>query len=201
MSVAARAQRKLSLPWSALALVLTAAIAATTTAMLLVETRPAAERREEMRPVTATAQQAPWQISRSKRLGGPPNRPQAQAAWRAGHSAVAAATKEIYDAMFLEGNVEGAVGRYLSRGAAAKMAASGFGWETEATRRRIIKRKARIALQLDGGARAVVTVKVASRARLDNERVRIFHRSILWFERAKNGWRVIAFDAMQEPAR
>lgn len=201
MSVAARVQRRrFGFPWAAAAGILAAA-AITTTVVVAVGSRSGSTPAPRERVVTVARDQAPWQITLGAKVMGRSAKGAGGAGISAERSAIAASVAEVYDAVFLDGDVDSALTSHFTPEAARRLAASDIGWPEDATRISLRKRKARVALQFDSGRRGVATVKIAGRALVDGERMRIFHRSTLWLEKSEGRWTIIAFDATQFPVR
>lgn len=199
MSIAARAQRRITFPWVAMAVLTAAAIAATAVAVVAVRESPSPVPLQQAAE-TARAH-SPWRVTLSKKAMAARPGSSLRADLVDERAAVAGAIQGVYDALFLHGDVDAAARKYFAPAAGRELRKSSFGWPAEAARVFLKKRKVRIALQFDGGRRGVATVKLAGRARVEGDRLRIFHRSTLWLEKTDGRWRVIAFEAIQHPVR
>lgn len=78
---------------------------------------------------------------------------------------------------------------------------SGAGVPEGAKEVRTLRRTARVTIQATTAKRAAASVTVIARGMVDGRDFKIRHRSELWLERTKKGWKVIAFDIDQRPMR
>jgi hypothetical protein len=78
---------------------------------------------------------------------------------------------------------------------------SGAGVPEGAKEVRTLRRTARVTIQATSAKRAAASVTVIARGMVDGRDFKFRHRSELWLERTKKGWKVIAFDIDQRPMR
>lgn len=104
--------------------------------------------------------------------------------------------KKVYDSLFVHPNrLPGTLRQNFSGSAAAAFRRAGAG-ASEAGRASTTLRRARIGIEAERARAAVAAVTV--RAVGDNAGAApVLHRSTLWLERARTGWKVVAFDVRQ----
>jgi hypothetical protein len=114
---------------------------------------------------------------------------------------LAGLVRSVYDVLFLRPQDE----RDALRARFARSAARSFaslrrvGAPPTVARVKTLLREARIGIQAPGARRAVALVNVRARGLAGQREWRVSHTSTLWLERARGGWRVIAFDVDQHP--
>lgn len=115
---------------------------------------------------------------------------------------LAALVTEVYDALFLEPAQVNRVLRARFAAPAARQALdSKLGMPSSATEVKIKRRDARVGIHMQGASRAAARVVVAGHALVKGRRVKFHHKAILWLERTRKTWKVIAFDVAQGPRR
>ncbi len=198
MSAIAESLRRQRLPLLTIALLVALGMVAwtftsrTTTSSV---TAPAA-------PVAAPAiEQAEWKIDYSTARSGKLTKAQQQ---RYAEQRVKAATlvRSLYDGIFLEpARVEEIVKQSFTSDGARTFRPDRLGFPSGARDVTTVTRKADIALDATTTRAAIARVAIVAEATLGDRTEDIDHRSTLWMERGENGWRVIAFDVKQGPAK
>jgi hypothetical protein len=64
---------------------------------------------------------------------------------------------------------------------------------------KVIRRAARIGIDVAGAKRAAARIAVGFRGALDSKRVRLSLTGVLWLERSSGSWKVVAFDGESRP--
>ena len=114
----------------------------------------------------------------------------------------AALVTGIYDGIFLEPQrVEDLIKVSFSGEAAQRLNAKKLGFPPGATEVTTTRRRAHIALDAATADFAIGRIRVVAEATIGNKTEKVDHRSTLWLERSDNGWKVIAFDLEQGPAK
>ena len=107
--------------------------------------------------------------------------------------------KRVYDSLFIHpGRLPDTLKENFSEPAALALKRAGAG-AAEPGRVATTLRRASIGIEATGDARMAVA-SVTVRATADGVNDPVLHRSALWLERARGGWKVIAFDVRQGPA-
>ena len=154
-------------------------------------------------PIAAPAvEQADWKLEHSlEGRFGKLTKPQ-QARLEAQRPKVAALVQNIYDAIFLEPvGLNLLVKESFSTEAARSISTDKLGFPKGATDVKTTKRRAHIALDAQTADFAIGRISIVAEAEVGGKQVDIEHRSTLWLERREDGWKVIAFDLEQGPAK
>ena len=115
---------------------------------------------------------------------------------------VAALVKSVYDAIFLEPiGLDLLVKESFSAEAARSISTDKLGFPKGATDVKTTTRRAHIALDAETADFAIGEIAVVAKAEVGAKQVDIEHRSTLWLERMEDGWKVVAFDLEQGPAK
>jgi hypothetical protein len=144
-------------------------------------------------------EQADWKVSfsRAGRSGRLSKR--AVTRLRAQRPRLTSAVRAASDAMFLGGDTPAS--SYFRGPARGAFRRSNAGAPEGAKEVRTLRRTARVAIQATTAKRAAASVTVIARGVVDGRDFKVRHRSRLWLERTKKGWKVIAFDIDQRPMR
>jgi hypothetical protein len=111
-----------------------------------------------------------------------------------------AMTREVFDALYLSPEKQGAALRANFTPKARKSyQRAGVGVPRKAEEVRIRWRSARIVI--DGNARATMDVRVIARGKAGQRAFATKHRSILYAARTNDGWKVFGFNVDQNPFR
>ncbi|HVF52151.1 MAG TPA: hypothetical protein VNC78_00940 [Actinomycetota bacterium] len=115
---------------------------------------------------------------------------------------VSAIVREVYDALLLQpAGLSASLEAHFARDAASALVRAGLGWPEDTTGVRVIKRRARVHVELGSSPRAVAIVRTIATGETPSGPLRLKQRSTLWIEESKGGWRVFAFDVDQRPSR
>ena len=154
-------------------------------------------------PVAAPAvEQADWRVEYAAegRFGKLTDAQKAR--YAAQREKVAALVQNIYDGIFLEPTrLNDVLKTSFSAAAAGSIHTDKLGFPNGATEVRTIKRRAHVALDAQTADFAIGRIEVVAEATVDDRTVDVAHKSTLWLERADAGWKVIAFDLEQGPAK
>jgi hypothetical protein len=163
------------------------------------EPRPAPPAEGRVSPPAKNLEQADWKISfsRAGRSGRLSKR--AVKRLRAQRPRLTSAVRALSDAMFLGGDAPAS--SYFRGPARGAFRRSSAGAPERAKEVRTLRRTARVAIQATTAKRAAASVSVIARGVVNGRDFKVRHRSRLWLERTKKGWKVIAFDLDQRPMR
>ena len=115
---------------------------------------------------------------------------------------VAVLVQSVYDGIFLEpSRLKDVLKSSFSAAAADSIHTDKLGFPNGATEVRTTKRRAHVALDAQTADFAIGRIEVVAEAKVNDRTVDVAHRSTLWLERADAGWKVIAFDLEQGPAK
>lgn len=142
---------------------------------------------------------AQWHVRAERVGGGRLAKPLQRRAPVLRRSAVTA-VKRSYGALFGSRRRRAALRGSFSRRAARVLLRSRAGVPERARLLATVRRRARVRLQGPRLTRAAAEVRVVARIRLGKRRVRLVHDALLWLERTKRTWRVIAFEFDQRRA-
>ncbi len=149
-------------------------------------------------PATSVAapgvEQAPWKIKVAAASGG------GSVVTQHGDD-VEATVQGVYDAAFLQtGALASSAKDFISGPAATAFEKDKLGLPNGAEDVKITAREANVVIEPTGrAAAAVVTMTVEESA--SGEEFSLRHKATLWVERDGSDWKVIGYDAMQEPQR
>lgn len=199
MSIVAPDQKK---PWILIAAAIGIVVAVATTIALVdlpgerLLSRRGAEGGET--PVTPELPQATWEMSiHASGVDGKLSPAQEKAVDRQ-RPRLRSLVMKIYDSLFVHPNrLSDTLKENFSEPAAIALKRAKAG-ATEPGKVSTTLRRASIGIQAGGGARLAVA-SVTVRAVGDGGDRPVVHRSALWLERAKSGWKVVAFDLQQGP--
>ena len=114
---------------------------------------------------------------------------------------VGALVEDIYDGIFLDpARLDELVKQSFSADAARSFDAKKLGFPPGATEVTATERSAHIALDSGTADFAISRVTIVAEATVEEKTVTVEHESTLWLERS-DGWKVIAFDLEQGPAK
>ena len=106
---------------------------------------------------------------------------------------------QVVDALMFEPAALGALrGKVATAGAARALARSKLvpkGIEEV----KVIRRVARVGIDVAGTKRAAAKVRVGFKGRLDGKAVRLNLSGAFWLERYSNGWKIVAFEGESRP--
>ena len=142
-------------------------------------------------------EQAKWRIHSSP--AGTLNKPSRAERRRAADAGrrVGAVIKDVYDALYLEpAQLKASVRSHFLRSAGAALLRSRAGLPARARDVQTVVRKIDVSVQVPRTRHAVAEVRVVAKGTAE-ARFRVVHRSTLYLERAKSGWRIVAFDLNQ----
>lgn len=115
---------------------------------------------------------------------------------------VATLVQSFYDGIFLEpAQLDKVLKGSFSAAAANSIHPDKLGFPEGATEVKTIKRSAHVALDAQTSDYAIGRIAVVAEAGVGGRTVDIEHESTLWLERVDTGWKVIAFDLEQGPAK
>ena len=115
---------------------------------------------------------------------------------------LASLIRDVYDALFLSpAGAKRVLQHRFARDAARQALASKIGLPAGAKDVHITKRLARVGIHVQGATRAAARVAIAGTAMKNDRKARFEHTSVLWLERQKGTWKVIAFDVTQGPGK
>jgi hypothetical protein len=149
------------------------------------------------RPRTQTIDQADWKVTLTRAGAGGRLPKRARERLQAQRPRLRSVVRSASDAMFLEGGK--AASSYFYGPAHGAFRRSGAGVPRGASGVRTLRRTARIAIQGTTARRAAAAITMVARGSVKGRDFRLHHRSQLWLERTKKGWKVIAFDIEQRP--
>ena len=106
---------------------------------------------------------------------------------------------QVVDALVFEPNAIGALsGRAATAGAARALARSKL-VPAGMKKVKVIRRVARVGIDIAGIKRAAAEVRVGFRGRLKGRSVRLYLTGAFWLERGSNGWKIVAFEGESKP--
>jgi hypothetical protein len=161
--------------------------------------RPAPPAEGAASPPAKSLEQADWKVSFTRAGTSGRLSRRAVTRLRAQRPRLTRAVRAASDAMFLGGNTSAS--SYFRGPARGAFRRSGAGAPEGAQKVRTLRRAARVAIQATTAKRAAASVTVIARGVVDGRDFKVRHRSQLWLERTKRGWKVIAFDIDQRPMR
>ena len=193
MSIVAPSQRRLVWP-VAIALTL---------AMLIALLLYLPNRAEIVTPATIAAPgvtQADWDVNAFPAGGDGVGELSKKATerYKAQRAPLASLIHDVYDALFLSpAGTKRVIQHRFAADAARQALASKIGLPSGVEEVQITKRLARVGIHVQGATRAAARVAIAGTATKNGRKARFEHNSVLWLERDKGEWKVIAFDVTQ----
>ena len=164
------------------------------------EERPTTPERKAPPPPPARAvKQADWKVSFSRAGTSGRLSKRAVTRLRAQRPRLTSAVRAATDAMFLGG--QPSASSYFRGPARGAFRRAKFGAPEGAKEVRTLRRTAQVAIQATTAKRAAASVTVIARGVVGGRDFKLRHRSHLWLERTKKGWKVIGFDIDQRPMR
>lgn len=161
------------------------------------EPRPTTAERPAVSPPPRGVEQAAWKVSFSRAGTSGKLSPRAVTRLRAQRPRLTRAVRAAADAMFLGGEAPAA--SYFRGPARGALRRSSAGAPEGAKKVRTLRRTASVTIQATTARRAAAAVTVIARGVVGERDFKVRHRSQLWLERTKKGWKVIAFDIDQRP--
>jgi hypothetical protein len=163
------------------------------------EPRPTSADRPAVSPPTGGVEQAGWKVSFSRAGTSGKLSKRAVTRLRAQRPRLTTAVRAVSDAMFLGGGAPAS--SYFRGPARGAFRRSSAGAPEGAKEVRTLRRTAQVTIQATTARRAAASVTVIARGVVGGRDFKVRHRSQLWLERTKKGWKVIAFDIDQRPMR
>jgi hypothetical protein len=163
------------------------------------EPRPTSADRPTVTPPTGGVEQAAWKVSFSRAGTSGKLSKRAVTRLRAQRPRLTTAVRAASDAMFLGGGAPAS--SYFRGPARGAFRRSNAGAPEGAKEVRTLRRAARVTIQATTARRAAASVTVIARGVVGGRDFKVRHRSQLWLERTKKGWKVIAFEIDQRPMR
>ena len=112
------------------------------------------------------------------------------------------AIRSLYDSLFLAATPpRKEIAARFTRPARRGFNRTLFGVPEDVRRVKTLRRFARIAIQVGSTRRASAAVTIKARGLRGSNVFRVQHHSRLWLARAEGAWRVIGFDARQQPLK
>ena len=199
MSAIAESMRRQSVPLLTIAIVL---IAGTIGWIVISRVATTGVMSDTDLPVAAPAvDQAPWNVKYAAqgRFGKLSNAQKKRFAVE--KKDVGVLVTSIYDSLFLDpATLDDVIKSSFSSLASRSFETSKLGLPRGATDAKTTTRRAVVSLDAQTADLAIARITVAVEARVDNQPVKLEHRSTLWLER-DDGWKVIAFDLRQGPRK